>query len=259
MRVLSWNYRGVGSKWTIRYLREIWHKHKPDFLFLSETKQDSLLRYLTGFLRILSCIIMLSILSGGISGNERKKGLHRIVFMVIILPTDNKMLVIERFVQMLVLLVLLDKVTFVLESYYQNGEEWLGWGTCKRKHISLCWFGSVNIFRLQVQSNIRALVFNCRFFWLFGRLWFSGCRIHLAGLTTMQMPQVWFRERWKQYFIKYSRSVFFGKGVTDLFMGTACVLIIRRWFSWNSGLDGFLGGIGPESSRSYEQYKRFYL
>ncbi|KAH0921308.1 hypothetical protein HID58_021326, partial [Brassica napus] len=26
------------------------------------------------------------------SGNERKKGLHRIVFMVIILPTDNKML-----------------------------------------------------------------------------------------------------------------------------------------------------------------------
>ncbi|WZY94369.1 hypothetical protein YC2023_109504 [Brassica napus] len=28
----------------------------------------------------------------GMCGNERKKGLHRIVFMVIILPTDNKML-----------------------------------------------------------------------------------------------------------------------------------------------------------------------
>ena len=28
------------SKWTISYLREIWHKHKPDFLFLSETKQE---------------------------------------------------------------------------------------------------------------------------------------------------------------------------------------------------------------------------
>ena len=28
------------SHWTISYLREIWHKHKPDFLFLSETKQD---------------------------------------------------------------------------------------------------------------------------------------------------------------------------------------------------------------------------
>lgn len=40
MRVLSWNCRGMGSKWTISYLREIWHKHKPDFLFLSETKQD---------------------------------------------------------------------------------------------------------------------------------------------------------------------------------------------------------------------------
>lgn len=30
----------MGSKWTISYLREIWHKYKPDFLFLSETKQD---------------------------------------------------------------------------------------------------------------------------------------------------------------------------------------------------------------------------
>ena len=40
MRILSWNCRGAGSKWTISYLREIWHKHKPDFLFLSETKQD---------------------------------------------------------------------------------------------------------------------------------------------------------------------------------------------------------------------------
>ena len=40
MRVLSWNCRGMGSNWTISYLREIWHKHKPDFLFLSETKQD---------------------------------------------------------------------------------------------------------------------------------------------------------------------------------------------------------------------------
>ncbi|WZY88833.1 hypothetical protein YC2023_045568 [Brassica napus] len=40
MRVLSWNCRGMGSHWTISYLREIWHKHKPDFLFLSETKQD---------------------------------------------------------------------------------------------------------------------------------------------------------------------------------------------------------------------------
>ncbi|KAF8095652.1 hypothetical protein N665_0327s0008 [Sinapis alba] len=40
MRILSWNCRGMGSKATISYLREIWHKHKPDFLFQSETKQD---------------------------------------------------------------------------------------------------------------------------------------------------------------------------------------------------------------------------
>ena len=41
MRILSWNCRGMGSKWTISYLSEIRHKHKPDFLFLSETKQES--------------------------------------------------------------------------------------------------------------------------------------------------------------------------------------------------------------------------
>ena len=40
MKILSWNCRGLGSHWTISYLRETWHKHKPDFLFLSETKQD---------------------------------------------------------------------------------------------------------------------------------------------------------------------------------------------------------------------------
>ena len=41
MNILSWNCRGLGSHWTISYLREIWHKHKPGFLFLSETKQDA--------------------------------------------------------------------------------------------------------------------------------------------------------------------------------------------------------------------------
>ena len=40
MKILSWNCRGLGSHWTKSYLREIWHKNKPDFLFLSETKQD---------------------------------------------------------------------------------------------------------------------------------------------------------------------------------------------------------------------------
>ena len=39
MRILSWNCRG--SKWTISYLSKIRHKHKPNFLFFSETKQES--------------------------------------------------------------------------------------------------------------------------------------------------------------------------------------------------------------------------
>ena len=40
MKILSWNCQGLGSHWTISYLREIWSKHKPSFLFLSETKQQ---------------------------------------------------------------------------------------------------------------------------------------------------------------------------------------------------------------------------
>ena len=40
MKILSWNCRGLGSHWTISYFKEIRHKHKPDFLFLSETKQE---------------------------------------------------------------------------------------------------------------------------------------------------------------------------------------------------------------------------
>ena len=40
MRVLSWNCRRMGSKWTISYLSEITHKYKPNFLFLAEIKQE---------------------------------------------------------------------------------------------------------------------------------------------------------------------------------------------------------------------------
>ena len=40
MKALSWNCRGMRNKWTMSYLREIWHKHKPNFLFLSETKKE---------------------------------------------------------------------------------------------------------------------------------------------------------------------------------------------------------------------------
>ena len=40
MKILSWNCRSLGSKWTISYLREIWGKHRHAFLFLSETKQQ---------------------------------------------------------------------------------------------------------------------------------------------------------------------------------------------------------------------------
>ncbi|CAA7026829.1 unnamed protein product [Microthlaspi erraticum] len=39
MRVLSWNCQGLGNPFTISHLRELWGKFKPEFLFLSETKQ----------------------------------------------------------------------------------------------------------------------------------------------------------------------------------------------------------------------------
>lgn len=39
MKALSWNCQGLGNKATIGYLRDLWKTHRPDFLFLSETKQ----------------------------------------------------------------------------------------------------------------------------------------------------------------------------------------------------------------------------
>lgn len=50
-RLLCWNNRCMGRKWTIIYLREIWYKHKPDFLYLSETEKDT-----TFFAFYASCI-----------------------------------------------------------------------------------------------------------------------------------------------------------------------------------------------------------
>ena len=40
MKIISWNCQGLGTSWTISYLREIYYKHRPTFLFLSETKQN---------------------------------------------------------------------------------------------------------------------------------------------------------------------------------------------------------------------------
>ena len=42
MKVLSWNCQGLGNKATIGYLWDLWMTHRPDFLFLSETKKSSL-------------------------------------------------------------------------------------------------------------------------------------------------------------------------------------------------------------------------
>ena len=41
-KVLSWNCQGLGNKATIGYLRDVWKQYRPDFLFLSETKQSTL-------------------------------------------------------------------------------------------------------------------------------------------------------------------------------------------------------------------------
>lgn len=42
MKILSWNCQGLENKATIGYLRDLWKQHRPDFLFLMETKQSSL-------------------------------------------------------------------------------------------------------------------------------------------------------------------------------------------------------------------------
>ena len=57
MKILSWNCRGLGSHWTVSYFREIWHQHKPEFLFLSETKHY--FDFVKDFKRILAMIVQL--------------------------------------------------------------------------------------------------------------------------------------------------------------------------------------------------------
>jgi len=39
VKILSWNCQGVGTDLTVNYLKDLWRTHKPDILFLSETKR----------------------------------------------------------------------------------------------------------------------------------------------------------------------------------------------------------------------------
>lgn len=95
MIVLSWNCGGMRSKWTISYLREIWHKHRPDFLFLSETKQD--FAFVQGFQSHFGFDNVTTVdpigTSGGLALYSNKE------YQVKILYTSNRMIDVEAVVQ----------------------------------------------------------------------------------------------------------------------------------------------------------------
>jgi exonuclease III len=38
MRLLSWNYRGLGNPRAVRALKKLMNTHQPDIMFLMETK-----------------------------------------------------------------------------------------------------------------------------------------------------------------------------------------------------------------------------
>ncbi|KAF8114392.1 hypothetical protein N665_0038s0016 [Sinapis alba] len=91
MRVLSWNCRGMGSKWTISYLRQIWYKHNPDFLFLSETKQDY--NFVQGFKAHFGYDKLTAVEPNGMSGGLAL--LLNIDYQVKILFSSNRMIDVE--------------------------------------------------------------------------------------------------------------------------------------------------------------------
>ena len=91
MIVLSWNCRGAGSHWTISYLREIWNKHRPDFLFLSETKQD--LVYLQGLQSHFGYDNLVTVDPVGASGGLAL--FYNNEYQVDILYTSNRMIDVE--------------------------------------------------------------------------------------------------------------------------------------------------------------------
>lgn len=39
MNIVAWNCRGLGQQHSVRALRDVYQKHNPDIIFLSETKQ----------------------------------------------------------------------------------------------------------------------------------------------------------------------------------------------------------------------------
>ena len=91
MIVLSWNCRGAGSHWTISYLREIWHKHRPDFLFLSETKQD--LTFIQGLQSHFGYDNLVTVDPVGASGGLAL--FYNNEYQVDILYTSNRMIDVE--------------------------------------------------------------------------------------------------------------------------------------------------------------------
>ena len=83
------------SHWTISYLRNTWHKYKPEFLFLSETKQEF------GFVQRLQshfgydCLVT-------VDPNERSGGLalfYNNEYQVSILYFSNRMIDVEAVVK----------------------------------------------------------------------------------------------------------------------------------------------------------------
>ena len=91
MKILSWNCRGLRSHWTISYLREIWHKHKPDFLFLSETKQD--FEFVQGFQSHFGYDSLVTVDPSGRSGGLAL--FYNNEYQVKILYSSNRMIDIE--------------------------------------------------------------------------------------------------------------------------------------------------------------------
>lgn len=180
------------------------------------------------------------------------------VFVVVVL--DIKFLVQEWHEQMIESIGLMIIAVASKEIPFKDARVWFRSGDLRRKYKNFGWFGIFNVFSLK-------LIRSCleTFFFFFGYSWSSLVLEHKLNLVWLNKEQILrIRNRggrlfWTKWYSNCHQNEGLRQCERDLCRGDVFLFVVLVWWSWGFGIVGFSGGIKPESLRSYEQYKYFYI